>query len=95
MDGQEGVVWGAQGNIVDQTAALEEGVLAVNAAGVVLVAFAYVDDAALCCVSESWFDPGKLPFEDFYYRHPGGMFYSVSVSWWSLHSSKPSPLKVD
>jgi hypothetical protein len=80
---------------VDQTAALEEGALAINAAGIVFVTLAYVDDAALCCASESWFDPGKLPFEVFYRRHPGGVFYSVSVSWWSPHGPKPPPLEVD
>ena len=80
---------------MDQTAALEEGVLTVNAAGIVLVALAYVDDAALCCTSESWFDPGELPFEVFYCCHPGGMFCCVSICGWSLHSSKPSPLQVD
>ena len=95
MDDQEGVVQGTQNDVVDQTAVLEEGALAVNAAGIVLVALAYVDDAALCCASESWFDPGELPFEVFYYHHPGGMFCNVSVCGWSPHSSKPSPLQVD
>jgi hypothetical protein len=89
------VVQGAQGNIVDQTTALEEGALAVNATGVVLVALADVDDTALCCVSKSWFDPGELPFEVFYCRHPGGMFCNVSVCGWSPHGLKPSPLEVD
>ena len=80
---------------MDQAAALEEGVLAVNATGVVLVALAYVDDATFCCASESWFDLGKLPFEVFYCRHPGGMFCIVSICGWSPRGSKPSPLQVD
>ena len=80
---------------MDQTASLEEGVLAVNAAGVVLVTLAYVDDAELCCASESGFDPGELPFEVFYYRHPGGVFCNVSVYGWPPHSPEPSPLQID
>ena len=80
---------------MDQAAALEEGALAVNAAGIVLVALAYVDDAALCCASESWFDPGELPFEVFYCRHPDGVFCCVHVCGWSPCSSKPSLLQVD
>ena len=44
---------------MDQTAALEEGALTVNAAGVVSVALAYVDDTALCCASKSGFDPAS------------------------------------
>ena len=81
-----------QGDVVNQTAALEEGMLAMNAAGVILVALAYVDDAALCCASESWFDPGELPFEVFYYCHPGGVFCCVSVCGWSPCGPEPSPL---
>ena len=92
MDGQEGAVWGMQGDVVNQTAALEEGTLAVNAAGVILVTLAYVDDTALCCASESWFDPGKLPFEVFYYRHPGGVFCCVRICRWSPCGPKPSLL---
>ena len=80
---------------MDQTAALEEGTLTMNAAGVILVALAYVDDTALCCASESWFDPGKLPFEVFYCHHPGGVFCCVSVCGWSPCDPKPSPLEVD
>ena len=79
MDSQEGAVWGVQDDVVNQTAALEEGALTVNAVGIVLVALAYVDDAALCCASESGFDPGELPFEVFYCCHPGGVFCNVSV----------------
>ena len=77
---------------MNQTATLEEGVLAVNATSVVLVALAYVDDATLCCVSESWFDPGKLPFEVFYCRHPGSVFCNVSVCGWPPRGPESSPL---
>ena len=73
------MVLGTQGDVVNQTAALEEGALAVNATGIVLVALAYVDDATLCCASELGFDPVKLLFEVFYGRHPGGMFCNISV----------------
>jgi hypothetical protein len=89
------VVWGAQGDVVDQTAALEEGALAMNTAGIVLVTLAYVDNATLCCVSKSWFDPGKLPFEVFYCRHPGSVFCNVSVCGWPPCSPEPSPLQID
>ena len=95
MDGQEGAVWGTQGDVVDQTAALEEGALAVNTAGIVLVALAYVDDTALCCASEIWFDPGELPFEVFYCRHPGGVFCNVSICGWPPCGPKSSPLQID
>jgi hypothetical protein len=80
---------------VDQTTALEEGALAMNAAAIVLVALAYVDDAALCCVSKSWFDPDELPFEVFYCCHPGGVFCSISISGQPPHGPGPSPLKID
>jgi hypothetical protein len=69
--------------------------LAVNAAGVVLVALAYVDDTALCCASEIWFDPGKLPFEVFYCRQGGGMLYDVSICGWPPRDSESSPLQID
>ena len=80
---------------MDQAAALEEGALAVNAAGIVLVALAYVDDTALCCASEIWFDPGKLPFEVFYYCHPGGVLCNISVCGWPPRGPKSSPLQID
>ena len=89
------MVRGAQDDVVDQAAALEEGALAVNAAGIVLVALAYVDDTALCCASEIWFDPGKLPFEVFYCSHPGSVFYNVSICGWPPCSPKSSPLQID
>jgi hypothetical protein len=89
------MVRGAQGDIVNQTAALEEGALAVNATAIVFAALAHVDDTTFCCASKSWFDLSELPFEVFYCHHPGGMFYGVSVSWWPPHGPKPSPLEVD
>ena len=89
------MVWGAQDDVVDQATALEEGALAVNAAGIVLVALAYVDDTALCCASELGFDPGKLPFEVFYCHHPGGVFCNVSVCGWPPRSPEPPPLQID
>jgi hypothetical protein len=95
VDDQEGAVQGAQDDVVDQTAALEEGALAMNATGVVLVALAYVDDAALCCASELWFDPGELPFEVFYCCHPGSVFCNVSVCGWLPRGPKSSPLQID
>ena len=95
MDGQEGVVQGVQSDVVDQTAALEEGALAVNAAGVILVALTYVDDAALCCASESWFDTSELPFEVFYHHHPGGMLCNISICGWPPHGPKSPALQVD
>ena len=84
-----------QGDIVDQTAALKEGALAMNAATIVFAALAHIDDAAFCCASESRFDLGELPFEVFYCRHPGGMFCGVSVHGWPPCGLKPSPLQVD
>ena len=92
MDGKEGAVWGTKGDVMDQTAALEEGMLAVDAAGVILAALAYVDDATLCCVPKSRFDPGELPFEVFYCRHPGSMLCNVSVCGWPSRSPESSPL---
>ena len=80
---------------MDQTAALEEGALAVNATGIVLVALAYVDDATLCCASELWFDPGELPFKIFYCRHPGGVFCNVSIYGWPPRGPESSPLQID
>ena len=77
---------------MDQTTALEEGMLTVDAAGIILAALAYVDDATLCCVPKSWFDPGKLPFEVFYYRHPGGVLCNVSICGWSPRGLESSPL---
>jgi hypothetical protein len=84
-----------QGDVVDQTAALEEGALAVNTAAIVFAALAHVDDATFCCASESWFDAGELPFKVFYYCHPGGVLCNVSVCGWPPHSPKPPMLKVD
>jgi hypothetical protein len=89
------VVQGVQGDIVDQTAALEEGVLTMNAATIVFAALAHIDDAAFCCASESRFDLGELPFEVFYCHHPGGMFHGVSVCGWPPRGRKPSPLQID
>ena len=80
---------------MDQTAALEEGVLTMNATAIVFAALAHVDDATFCCASKSWFDAGKLPFEVFYCRHPDSMFCGVSISWWPPHGSKPSLLKIN
>ena len=79
VDGEEGVVWGMQGDVVDQTAALEEGALAVNAVGIILAALAYIDDATFCCVPKLWFDAAELPFKVFYYHRPGGVFCSISI----------------
>jgi hypothetical protein len=73
------VVWGVQGDVVDQAIALEKGALTMNTAAIILAALAHVDDATLRCVPELWFDPGELPFEVFYCRHPGGVFCGVSV----------------
>jgi hypothetical protein len=84
-----------QDDVVGQTTALEEGALAMNAAGVVLVALAYVDDAALCCTSELWFDPGELPFKVFYCCHPGGMFCNVSICGWPPRGPESSLLQID
>ena len=84
-----------QGDIVDQTAALEEGALTMNAATIVFAALAHIDDAAFCCVSKLRFDLGELPFEVFYCCHPGGVFCGVSVYGWPPRSLKPSPLQVD
>ena len=84
-----------QGDVVDQTTALEEGVLTMNAAGVVLVALAYVDDTTLCCASESWFDPGELPFEVFHCRHPGGVLCNISVCGWPPRGPESSLLQID
>jgi hypothetical protein len=81
-----------KGDVMDQTTALEEGTLTVDAAGIILAALAYVDDATLCCAPESWFDPGKLPFEVFYCRQGGGMLCNVSVCGWSPHGPESSPL---
>ena len=80
---------------MDQTTALEEGMLAVDAAGIILAALAYVDHATLCCAPESWFDPGELPFEVFYCRHPGGVFCNVSICGWPPCGPKSSPLQID
>ena len=65
---------------MDQTTALEEGALAVNAAAIVFAALAHVDDATFCCAPELWFDAAKLAFEVFYYHHSSGVFCSVSIS---------------
>ena len=82
MDGQEGAVWGTQGDVVDQTASLEEGALAMNTTAIVFAALAHVDDTTFCCASESRFDTGELPFEVFYYCHPDGVFCSISICGW-------------
>ena len=70
--------WGAQCDVVDETATLEQGAFTMNAACIVLAALPYVDDATLCCVSKLGFEFVELPFEVFYCRHPGGMFCDVS-----------------
>ena len=80
---------------MDQTAALEEGVLTMNAATVVLATLAHIDDATFCCASELRFDLGELPFEVFYCRQGGSMFCSVSVHGWPSRGPKPSLLEVD
>ena len=80
---------------MDQAAALEEGVLTMNAATVVFAALAHIDDATFCCVSESRFDQGELPFEVFYCRHPGCVFCGVSVHGWPPRGPESSPLQID
>ena len=94
-DGQEGAVWGAQGDVVDQAAALEEGVLTMNTAGIILVALAYVDDATSYCAPKSWLDTAELPFEVFYYCHPGSVLCNFSICGWSPHGPEPPVLEVD
>jgi hypothetical protein len=94
-DGQEGAVQGVPGDVVDQTTALEEGALTMNAATIVFAAFAHIDDATLGCVSESRFDAAELPFEVFNCHHPGSMFCNISISGWPPHGLKPSPLEID
>ena len=80
---------------MDQTTALEEGALAVNAAAIVFAALAHVDDATFCCASESWFDAGELPFKVFYYCHPGSVLCNISVCGWLPRGPKSSPLQID
>jgi len=75
--------------------ALEERALAVGADGVVLVALSDVDDAALCCASELWFEATDLPFEALYCCRPGSVFCNVSGSWRSPSSPESSALEVD
>ena len=89
------VAWGLEDDVVDQTAALKEGALAMNTAAIVLAALAYVDDATLCCAPESWFDDTELPFKVFHYCRPGGVFCSVSISQWPPCGLKPSPLEIN
>ena len=89
------MVRGAQGDVVDQTAALKEGVLSMNAVGVVLAALAYIDDATFCYAPESWFNTAELPFEVFYYRHSGSVFCSISISGWPSCGFEPPVLEVD
>jgi hypothetical protein len=95
VDGQEGVVRGMQGDAVDQTTALEEGTLTVNTAAIVFAALAHVDDPTFCCASELWFEAGELPFEVFYYRHPGGVLYNVSICGWPPCGPESPALHVD
>ena len=80
---------------MDQATALEEGVLAVNAAAIVFAALTHVDDATFCYAPESWFDAAEVPFEVFHFCHPGGVLCNVNVSRWPPHGSKPSPLESD
>ena len=80
---------------MDQTAALEEGALIINAATVVFTTLAHIDDVTFCCASKLRFDLGELPFEVFYCRHPGGVFCGISVHRWPPRGLKPSPLQID
>jgi len=64
-----------------EAAALEQGVLAMNAAYIVLAALPYVDDATFCCASESGFEFVELPFEAFHCCHPGGVLCGICGIW--------------
>jgi len=89
------VNWGAQRDVVDEAATLEQGALAVNAACIVLVALPYIDDATFCCASESGFEFVELPFEAFHCRHPGGVLCGICGIWQSPDSLESSALKAD
>jgi len=89
------VSWSAECDGVGKAAALEERALAVGTDGVVLVALSDVDDAALRCASELWFEATDLPLEAFYYCHPGSVFCDVSGGWRSPSGPESSALEVD
>jgi len=89
------VNWGAQCDVVDEAAALEQGALAMNAACIVLAALPYVDDTTFCCASELGFEFVELPFEAFYCRHPGGVLCGICGVWRSPNGLDSSALEAD